>query len=77
MPNRLIDRKETGQPITDYVHEVRVNKSKKLLLVTHSSILDISIQVGFSNHAYFCHTFKKLTGMTPSEFRQQNSLLVN
>lgn len=69
-------RRETGQTITDYVHQVRVNRSKELLLGTSSSILDISIQVGFSSHAYFCRTFKKLTGMTPSEFRQQNSLLV-
>lgn len=69
-------KSETGQTITEYVNEIRVQSSKKLLLQTSASILDIAIQVGFSSQAYFGRTFKKLTGVTPSEFRKQNSQLV-
>lgn len=65
-------KSETGQTITEYLNEIRVQSSKKLLLQTSASILDIAIQVGFSSQAYFGRTFKKLTGLTPSEFRKQN-----
>lgn len=62
---------ETGQTFTEYLQEVRVEKSKKLLADHSISVLDVALQVGFTSQNYYSRTFKKLTGMTPSEFRQQ------
>lgn len=62
---------EMGQTFTEYVQEVRVQKSKELLADYSLSILDVALGVGFTSQNYFTRTFKKLTGITPSEFRQQ------
>ncbi|HHY09313.1 MAG TPA: helix-turn-helix transcriptional regulator [Firmicutes bacterium] len=64
-------REQTGRTFTDYVHDVRIAESKKLLEGTSLSILDIALQVGFANQNYFSRIFKKLTGITPSEFRRR------
>lgn len=51
---------------------VRVEKSKDLLKEGTDSILEIALSVGFSSASYFNTTFKKLVGMTPIEYRNQN-----
>lgn len=64
-------KEETGQAFTNFVQQVRVQKSKELLIQSEDSILDIAISVGFTSQNYYTRTFKKLTGLTPSEFRKQ------
>lgn len=62
-------KKETGKTFTQVLNETRIEKSKKLLLENKSSMLDIALQVGFNNQNYYNITFKKITGMTPMEYR--------
>ena len=64
-------KKETGLTFTNYVNEIRVEKSKRQLLKDNRSILDIALSVGFTNQNYFAITFKKHTEMTPMEFRKK------
>ena len=54
----------------DYLIEVRMNKAKDLLIDSESMIKDISECVGYTNVNSFARLFKKMTGMTPSEYRQ-------
>lgn len=63
-------KKETGKTFTHALNEIRIEKSKKLLLDSDSSMLDIALQVGFNNQNYYNITFKKITGMTPLEFKK-------
>ena len=58
-------KKETGKTFTQLLNEM----SKNLLLENKSSMLNIALQVGFNNQNYFNITFKKITGMTPIEYR--------
>lgn len=62
-------RQETGMTFSQFVNQVRVEKSKEYLRQTDNSILDIALEVGFSNQNYFATVFKKFTGMTPNEYR--------
>ncbi len=62
-------KKETGKTFTQLLNEIRIEKSKNLLLENKSSMLNIALQVGFNNQNYFNITFKKITGMTPIEYR--------
>jgi AraC family transcriptional regulator len=39
------------------------------LIATDSPIVDIALATGFCDQAHFCRTFKRLTGMNPSELR--------
>ncbi len=64
-------KKETGVTFTHYVNLVRVEKSKRQLLKDNKSVLDIALSVGFSNQNYYTITFKRITSMTPMEFRKK------
>ncbi len=63
-----IFKQYTGICFTDYVTEIKIDKAKKLLRETDSKIYEISDLLGFQNAYYFSKVFKKVTGMTPSEF---------
>jgi YesN/AraC family two-component response regulator len=60
-------------PFADYVNHARIKESQYLLQTTNHSILDISISVGFNNQNYFTTIFKKLTGITPKQYRMRSS----
>ncbi len=54
-----------------YLNELRINWAKRLLSTTEKTCLEICYESGFENLSYFNRTFKKLTGLTPSQFRKQ------
>ena len=64
-------KKEVRKTFTQFLNEVRIEKSKNLLLEDNSSILDIALAVGFNNQNYYNIMFKKITGKTPLEFRKE------
>ena len=63
-------KKELGKTFSQIVNEIRIDKSKELLLENRLSILEIALRVGFNNQNYFNMAFKKLTGVTPLAFRR-------
>ncbi len=63
-------KKETGKTYSQYLNEVRINKSKKMLLDHSGSILDIALAVGFNNQNYFSMVFRKQNAMSPLEYRK-------
>jgi AraC family transcriptional regulator of arabinose operon len=61
----------TGLRPFTYVNQIRVNKSKELLLGFHSLNLDnIAAACGFQTASYYCSTFKKFEGIAPGAFRK-------
>jgi two-component system response regulator YesN len=62
---------ETGQTFKDYVTEVRIKKAKELLRTSTLRAAEIADLVGYSDPHYFSVAFKKNTGVSPTEFRQQ------
>ncbi len=65
-----IFKAEAGFYIKDYVNECRIGLAKELLLESNTSISDVAVQTGFDNFSYFSTVFKKITGMTPFEYRK-------
>lgn len=63
-------KKEVGKTFTQILNTIRIEKSKGFLLEGTSSILDIALAVGFNNQNYYNIAFKKITGMTPLEFKK-------
>lgn len=53
-----------------YILKQRILRSQALLKMSHS-LADIALQVGFSSQSHFSRQFKKATGYTPRQFRQQ------
>lgn len=64
-------KNETGQTLNQYLTEFRISRAKNLLTDPRYKITDISARVGYSDGNYFGKTFKKLVGMSPSEYREQ------
>lgn len=58
-----------------YVIQLRVNRGASLLRRTESSVTEIAFQVGFTDSNYFARQFRKLLGVTPSQYRQQHAQL--
>lgn len=65
-------KKETGQTLTDFVNERRVQHGIFLLNSTNLQVQTIAQHCGISDINYFTRIFKKHTGHTPTEYR--NSL---
>lgn len=63
----------TGYSPIDYLISCRLSAAKNLLAESKKSIKEIVDACGFSDESNFSRTFKKKTGLTPSEFRRQNS----
>ena len=59
-----------GITFQDFVIKTRMDKAKKMLIYTDTSISNIAASTGYSNTAYFAKHFKRETGMTPKEYRQ-------
>ena len=66
-----IFKKEMGNTIFDYLLEYRIEMAKKLLKEPDSKIYKISDKVGYTNKSHFCLMFKKLTGLSPAEYKNK------
>jgi len=55
----------------DYRLKVKTEKAKELLKTTNYTVSDISDRLGFMNPESFMRTFKKVSGTTPTKFRQK------
>ncbi|HUC92206.1 MAG TPA: helix-turn-helix transcriptional regulator [Paenibacillus sp.] len=66
-------KKEVGIPVSEYIQRERIEEAKKLLELTDMSLADIGVRLQFNDQSYFTKVFKKHTGMTPRQFRSQNS----
>lgn len=55
----------------EYLLDYRVEMAQRLLRTTRLSVLDIALQTGFSNEAYFCKIFKRNCGKTPNTYRKE------
>ncbi len=54
----------------DYVSNLRIKEAKLLLTSTTLRISEIACRLGYSDIAYFSNMFRKLTGVSPSEYRK-------
>jgi AraC family transcriptional regulator len=59
-----------GITIEQYIITQRIEKVKELLMYGELSLSQIAFQLGYSSTAHLSNQFKKLTGFTPSQFKQ-------
>ena len=70
--SKLLNR-ETDQSFFDLLGSMRIAKAKKLLADPALRIHEIAEMAGFSDVAHFSRSFKKMTGCTPGEYRNQQA----
>lgn len=66
---RKMFKQYTGVPPKQYLLDLKIMRSKELLLTTDMSIKEISNAIGFESAHYFSRYFKKKAGISPSEFK--------
>ena len=64
---------ETGCKLNDYIRLFRVQKAKKLLSDPAVRIGDVAVESGIPNSQYFSTVFKRATGLTPQEYRENSN----
>jgi AraC family transcriptional regulator len=67
-------KKSTGLSPHRYILHRRVSRARQLLQNTDLSVLDVSLDLGFQHQNNFARAFRRVTGMTPTGFRQSNRL---
>lgn len=67
----FIDRLQT--PYSAFVLNEKILYAQKLLVDSGMSMTEIAADAGFSGNAYFSDCFKRITGMSPSQFRKTYS----
>lgn len=62
-------RQETGRTFTDYLMHIRVKRAAELLRDPTVKVYEVADLVGYADARYFGQIFKKITGLTPKEFK--------
>ena len=62
-------RKETDYTLLNYLPRYRIHKAMELLRDCRTKVYEVAERVGYRDITYFSATFKKVTGMSPSEFQ--------
>jgi len=63
-------KKEFGVTISDYLASRRIGEAKHLLLNSSMSITEISEKSGYNDPKYFAKLFKRIIGVSPTQFRK-------
>ena len=62
---------EYGTTVTQYIHRLRVTRAKWMLRFTDMTVEQIGLECGAGELTYFSRLFKKLEGISPSEYRSR------
>jgi YesN/AraC family two-component response regulator len=66
-------KKMTGQNVSDYITRIRVKQAKQIMGNRHLTNAQIARTVGYTNDIVFIRSFKKLEGVTPGKYREQQN----
>lgn len=64
-------KQQTKVNFIDYVLKLRMEEAQKLLSTTSLRISEIAERLEYNDTSYFSHSFKRMVGKTPSEFRKE------
>ncbi|MFC5405365.1 response regulator [Cohnella soli] len=64
-------KQECGENFIDFLTRIRIEKASKLMLNPHLKTYEIAEIVGYENTNYFSKVFKKIIGLSPTEYREK------
>ena len=68
-----IFKESTGETIIRTINNKRIEKAKTYLAETDYKVYEVADILGFENVTYFSRFFKKHTGMSPKEYKEENN----
>ena len=66
-------RQYTGKTLIEYINDLRLEKSKTILLHSDDSVTEIALECGFNNTSYYIKKFQQANGISPHKFRKNMS----
>ncbi|MBW0149018.1 GlxA family transcriptional regulator [Marinobacter arenosus] len=73
LPERTLKRRfkaATGASMIEYLQNLRIEAAKRLLEEGKLSVEEVSLEAGYEDVSFFRRLFKRLTGLTPGEYRR-------
>lgn len=64
-------KKATNNTVSEYIQRVKIEAAKKSFETSRKNITEVMLDVGYSDTKAFRGTFKKITGMTPFDYRNK------
>ena len=69
----MLFKQVSGYTFLEYLTKIRMDKAKYILKNSNVKVYQVAPLVGYQDPRYFTQVFKKITGMTPSEFRDERA----
>jgi AraC-like DNA-binding protein len=66
-------RMATGKPLNAWIIERRIAAAQEQLTDPYATVTEVAAAVGFGDTGHFCRKFKRIVGMTPSEWRRTHT----
>lgn len=66
-------RRYYGMSPLSYLKQVRISNARQLLRSGYYTVTDVALACGFESISYFSYEFKRLTGITPTEFLKNSA----
>lgn len=70
-------KKYVGCSMVNYLTISKIRYAETLLLNTNKKMLEISSELGYSSLSHFNHIFKKMYGISPTQFRKEKGIVVH
>ena len=64
-------KNDIGESFVNILNKIRIQKAEQLIDSENYKVYEVAEQVGFSNYAYFYQVFRKLTGISPTEYQKR------
>lgn len=68
----MVFKQEVGIGISEFINQIRVDHSKKLLIGSNLSLAAIAVECGFHDQSYYTKVFQKNEGISPKKYRNQH-----
>lgn len=65
-------KKSTGYSVIEYFNKIKVDKAKELIIEGNGKVKEVSQALGFTDEFYFSRIFKRIEGISPSEYYSKN-----
>ena len=73
----LICQRIMSQSVSEIIDTRKLTEAKNLLAGTQKSVSEIGFELGYNEKSYFSNVFKKKSGQTPTEFRDEMRKLLS
>lgn len=64
-------RQETGSNMMLYIAQKRIDKAKEYMIDSKINLTEIAFMVGYDDYTYFNRVFRKMTGTSPRDYRNE------